>query len=188
MTGQAVRFWEDDEHAPVQQNLDKLLELLPELAVAIEAGAVLRPRSQDIPVPEGNRAERDGSLTRPASPARLLLAAPPSAGLSPATCPLPEIAPVPPGPFAEQDVSRLSVAYGLARVVLARAQRDREAAQAVLDRATDAEQRAAREVSDLLRLLDLAVEEIARDAVAGPGIQRRADYATAALRIKEDFR
>jgi transcriptional regulator with XRE-family HTH domain len=57
----AIGQWERDETVPVRENFNKILEVLPELRVAINTGAVQPPKSQEKPVPPGqtlNKGER----------------------------------------------------------------------------------------------------------------------------------
>lgn len=50
----AVSAWESGDYVPVKENLDKLYDVLPELRVGVEIGAVRAPNSRDIPKPQGN--------------------------------------------------------------------------------------------------------------------------------------
>lgn len=60
VTGQAVSAWETNTSTPVLVNLEQLYELFPNLALAP------KPRSQDIPVPNGGKGSfRGGSPSSP---------------------------------------------------------------------------------------------------------------------------
>lgn len=63
LTGQAVSNWETGVSTPVLENLQKLLEMLPELRVALNTGAVVQPEAWVLPVPDGGRGGQRPSAT-----------------------------------------------------------------------------------------------------------------------------
>lgn len=89
LTQGAVRAWEEDAVAPVRENYEKLLQVLPALA----SGP--RPASRDIPKPAGRGAESPAPA--PEVPEQLVL-----------------VTPTPPAPTAPATPRHALVAFGVA--------------------------------------------------------------------------
>lgn len=170
VSGAAVSAWETDTNCPVQPNLDKLCEVMPELRAGFECGAIKRPASQDRPVPVGSNGRPPGQYPRASTIDTALAMAiessederarPPAPRPPRHDPPVPPEPPPIPAPLAPQlPLIELANAYAHARVNTLVARRTFEAVQLELQRAQKALDEAEAREKEAHGMLDLAVAD-----------------------------
>lgn len=169
LTVPAITQWEDDDAQPVQANLVRLFQLLPELEAAVSVGVVMRPRSQDIPIPSGGRgAQRVGLaefITGPALTTRPTVVEPQPEPSTESLAEMPEIDDIRfkrRQPVPAMTTGELAQSWAEAMVLEQRAAHIVEQAKVSLELAHESVRLAAERTKNVFDQLTKAIEEEAK--------------------------